>query len=384
MGVLTASVPGGYTLNSKRIIELMDKIKIMFTIVLSVFLVFSAVSAMSVNAAIITPGTNAETGETEYTVSKDGETKTFSASTSHSIFAGYALDLVYMSYGGLFESMGSVELFNLNGVENMAKDVPSSSDGIWGLFGVLYESVAAAGVGLAVMWTMLNIIEKISEGRVTEETIISMFAKLLLASFIIIYGKQLCVTLLSLGNSFTSSFSTAVDQWANGKTPDNTALATEAFNKMEEISNGNVFYCCAAIIENSIPAVVMLVCWVIAFVQLISRIIELGIRTAFMPIGVADFMTHGMHSPGMHYLKTYIGVAAQGAALYLIMLIGITLMGSNDLLNTIFANDIEGPASGLASIGLSVGRTFMSVLIAITMIGLMKKADNLIREVFGR
>lgn len=373
MGVLTASPYGGYTLNSKNITEAVEKTKKILALVFAIFIVFSAFSSIVANASVINVEVDASSGQKIYTV--EGYSDEFSEKGSHGMFAGFALDLVYMTYGGLFDTLSGNNFFSLNGIEHMNDDAVSKD--IWSLFGALYDSVAAAGIGLALMWTLLNIIEKMSEGRMTEEILLSFFAKLTLAAFIIMYGKQLTVTLLSVGNSFVTAFSSEADKWtiADGSTNE---VAAEAYNKLVRIKDGHVFSNLGVIIESLIPAFAMLACFVLAVTQLISRILELGIRTAFMPIGVADFMTHGTHSPGMRYLKAYVGCATQGAALYLIVLIGTTLMQSNNLMETIFGDADLG--TGL----IVVGKPIISILIAISMVGIMKRADHLIHEVFGR
>lgn len=377
MGVLCAQKYGGYTLNSKRIVDTLQKVKTILAVVLTILLTVAILNAIAVNAAPFMTAEADVLGDVTYTITTGDTTTSYAEKEcNNKIFGGFALKLTYLSYGGLFDILQNSNVFRLNNVEQMEDG--AVGDGIWGLYGALYDTVSAAGVGLALMWTLLNIIEKMSEGRLTEELLISLFAKLTLAAFIIIYGKDLCISLLGLSNRILEAFQDQIGAWIEGQAENNTAICNEAKNKMDAIKDGNVFTCCGYIIQGLVPALAMLACWVLACVQLISRILELGIRTAFMPIGVADFMTHGTSSPGMKYIKSYAGCACQGAAIYVILISGITLMNTGNIFEM-----FGGGATDASSLTDSAGHVVLSIVIAITMLGLMKRVDNILRDVFS-
>ena len=103
--------------------------------------------------------------------------------------------------------------------------------------------------------------------------------------------------------------------------------------------------------------------------MMFGRIIEAGIRFAFMPIGVSDAFTHGISSPGVRYIKKFFAVCLQGAVIYAIIIVGASMMGQVS----------SGGSFGF----LSHFGIITQLVIAFSMIGAMLKSQSIINDVAG-
>ena len=115
-----------------------------------------------------------------------------------------------------------------------------------------------------------------------------------------------------------------------------------------------------------IPAIGTMICMLIMLVQMVGRLIEIGIRILFMPIGVSDAFTHGTNSPGFRYIKKFFAVCLQGAVLLAVLNIGVYFMG-NKMIND-----------------ATQGFGFISdLVIMVSMIGLMIKSQQIVNDIVG-
>lgn len=288
-----------------------------------------------------------------------------------SSFAPLALKLVYYCYGGLADSLSSSSLFSVPD--------PTEENGVWGLFWSLYDVTRVIGVTLMLVWIIIDLIDKIAEGRINTEYIIRMALKFTFGTFIMVVGKELCISLIGLGNNITSSMSSAVQNWmgttAVGGRPEGVGDPMfDAHSIMEQITKGHLFTCLGFVFEYIIPGLAILGAMGVALATLIGRVFELGLRTAFMPIGMADIISHGtVTSPGMRYIKRFCACACQGAAMYIILMVGTSLMTSSGVFN------LFGGSAFLSTFGLLP----LQVIVGFTMVGAMKKTDNILHEVFA-
>ena len=272
--------------------------------------------------------------------------------------------MVYYAEGGLFNSLTSKnDAFKINSF-----DGDDTSD-LWKVFWNIYDALAAVGAGLALMWVLLDLIEASSNSMLNGEFVVKMFIKFILAVFIIDYGKNLIKSLLAISNGFYDIIAERINLGTNG---------AELFfsDTLTTIVTSNFMECLSILLEYVIVALAMLVCFVLAVSMIVGRIFELGVRTAFAPIGIADLMIHGTNSAGMRFAKSYLACASQGAAMILILSAGSKLMTGDGLLNFFGKTTALGGVLG----GISF---ILAPLIAITTIGVMKRADSILQSVFS-
>lgn len=85
-----------------------------------------------------------------------------------------------------------------------------------------------------------------------------------------------------------------------------------------------------------------------------SRGIELGWRIAFAPVFASNTFEGGLNSPGIRYLKTLLGVAISGAAIWAVAKIGFSLAG-DIIASNASANMWASIACMLATAGAAIG-----------------------------
>lgn len=349
-------------------------------ILIAIIAVISVVFVLFIPAfAGPTAGGEEETGETAKTskvityegnnVWKAGDLTVDASKGSSNVTSRFSAALcmrfLYWSYGGLLEDIADSGMFE---VSNFS---PTNGNSFWKAFWGAYDSIAAVGAGLALMWMFISLIEAVSMGQYNTEFIIKMAIKFMVCCLVIISGKDAIVSLIEFGNGIFKSFKSA----SFTTTGDGTdALLKEVQEKMEDVRTSTFIGHIPILLETLIPALVMVVCVVIAAVQLMTRLFELGLRVAFAPIGIADVFAHGPQSSGMRYLKQLAGCAARGAAMYLVMNAGILLMRTDNI-GALFGGELNFFSA--------LGAIFTPVLAAVTTIGMMKLTDNILRDVFS-
>lgn len=284
------------------------------------------------------------------------------------ILGPLALKLVYYCYGGLAETLSSSPLFRVG-------DEATNDEGVWGLFWKLFDVTRVIGVTLMLVWIIIDLIDKIAEGRINTEYIVRMAIKFTFGTFIMVVAKEMCITLLGLSDNITESMSAAVDTWLSGQTSNAAGNPImDAHAAMTEIQQSHIISVLGYLFQYAIPGLAILAAMGTALAMLIGRVFELGLRTAFMPIGIADIISHSTaSSPGMKYIKRFFACACQGAAMYIVLMVGTSLMTSTGVFNLFGGNAV------MATLGLLP----LQVIVGFTMVGAMKKTDNILHEVFA-
>ena len=83
-----------------------------------------------------------------------------------------------------------------------------------------------------------------------------------------------------------------------------------------------------------IPYIICMVCSLVVTFVAIIRLVEMSVRTIFMPLAIGDLFANGMHSSGFRYIKKFIAVVMQFVAILLISAICGWLMSSKMTLNS--------------------------------------------------
>lgn len=354
-----------YDLDVLKAEKVINKSKTLFTIFLALFLIFSILTSIAATAAV--DYTNGK-----YTVA--GETFDESANGINAI-KRFAWKLIYYTYGGMFSDLANTDAFSIDDYQ------PGGSNGVWSVFWTCYDEVSVVGYALILLFALMELFEQAAMGNFSVETFIKVMAKLVAAGVVISIAKDAITACVGYGNELMSAVSGAIGgtegaaEGAAGAT-EPSALDTEAKNLFQDVADGGIFHSAGVILQMVIPAFTMLACFIIALVQLIGRILELGVRVAFAPIGIADLAAHGTHSAGARYLKSVAGCACQGVAMYMVLTAGIALMDP-----TTFTNMFGNSGNGLLDF-LTTGGPITQILVGITIVGVMKRVDSIIRDAF--
>lgn len=263
----------------------------------------------------------------------------------------FVFSLAYYVYGALPQIVGNSGTLALD---------PDA--GYMDVFNTIYDSMAAVGMGLAVMWVMLDLIEKAQMDQMTPEVLIRWCIKLVVAIIIVDNGADLAKALMQVGNDFVEQLKVSAIE-----SGPNVEILNDFF---ERINTGFWTGILTIFLELLIPGVAMIFCLLMMLVQVLGRIIEAGVRFAFMPIGISDAFTHGINSPGMRYIKKFFAVCLQGAVLLAIMIAGTNMMA---LITA--GDDGFGIAGNLGVVS--------QLVIGFTMIGAMMKSQQLVNDIVG-
>jgi hypothetical protein len=330
-------------------INLIRKISICIIVVVLAAIIFGQGFTQS-EAAVIKEGSGSsavfKVGGAEYKV----------ADLRNKVFGGAVLDLACAAYGGL--TAFDTEVLQIN-----------TTASYWSSIDAVYGAISSVGAGLALLWCMLELIEKSSQGHITGEFILQLGIKFTIAAVVIAEGGEIAKGVINLANGVTGDMLGGFNSAAAGSTLD--ARFVEVYN---DIKNAKVFACVGAMIPLLLPAIIMKLCTIIMFALLAGRILEVAVRYIFFPIGASDVFTHGMGSPGFRYIKKLFGAALQGIAMYAVVYVGMLLMNN--------ADDVIGSAASTTVGGVVIDAVF-PIIVAVSIIGAMLKVSSIVNDIAG-
>lgn len=262
--------------------------------------------------------------------------------------------VAYFAYGLLSENIATTDSLAIN-----------TNGHIWVFFRQSYNSFKNVGVILALMWVVIDLIEHLQLENMSAEQYLRFAIKLLVCVAFIDNGFWLCEKAIEFGEAARSAL---VFTQTAGPSP----LAVELQKIYDQCNKNTFFNNLFLLLQYIIPGLFMLITTVIMYVLFFGRFLELGVRTIFAPIGLADAFTHGIHSPGMRYLKKYFAVALQGAVMVAI----IFAMGA-------LMNQLATPTDIVSGVKDAFGTLFSQVIIGISGIGLLVKSQSLVNDIVG-
>ena len=242
--------------------------------------------------------------------------------------------------GSLMNSMSGIG----EGIEDMliftGDATPGATASIFGklLTGIINTAIPffqGMGIALSLLFCFIGIIELATQDQLTPEKLIKQFAKFAVSFGAIMYAREICFGIINLGNWFTKAvtqvMSTAATEAAtlttsaNGDNPTGalSAVLMEAFSVLTKglgFSASIKFYEWSLALK--IPGLFMHIATIACFFMALTRGLELGIRTIFMPIPMGLMAEDGWRGAGGRYIKKYAAVATQG----MVMIAGVKMM----------------------------------------------------------
>ena len=260
-------------------------------------------------------------------------------------FNAFVFSLAWEVYGALPYLVSNNSLLKID-----------TSASYWNAFNGFFDAFASIGIGLAVIWVMLDILEKLQIEQLSPEILLRIFIKLFMAIMIVANIQPITEGIINVANEMMS------------KASDTTHIAQEeALGTIyENLKNMGLVKAICLLLQLLIPAIGTMICMLIMLVQMVGRLIEIGIRILFMPIGVSDAFTHGTNSPGFRYIKKFFAVCLQGAMLLAVLNIGVFFMGDAT---------INAATQGFGFIS--------DLVIMVSMIGLMIKSQQIVNDIVG-
>ena len=242
--------------------------------------------------------------------------------------------------GSLMNSMSGIG----EGIEDMlvftGDTTPGATAAIFGklLTGIINTAIPffqGMGIALSLLFCFIGIIELATQDQLTPEKLIKQFAKFAVSFGAIMYAREICFGIINLGNWFvkavTQVMTTAATEAATLTTTakgDNPigALSAVLIDAFSILTKGLGFSASIKFYEWSlalkIPGLFMNIATVACFFMALTRGLELGIRTIFMPIPMGLMAEDGWRGAGGRYIKKYAAVATQG----MVMIAGVKMM----------------------------------------------------------
>lgn len=261
-------------------------------------------------------------------------------------------DMSCVVYGGQLFDEGDDGLSTFE-VLKFDIDSPSFRD-LWSAGETYYNILATIGKLLAVVFVMIEMMDRSMNDFSNPEHIAKGFLKLVIAIIIIDNGYQIA--------EFILAFASHAFNLINVNGVSNLASGGSSVCLYGKLRDAGFFECLGEMASLFLPWVLMQAAKLITFLICWSRILEIMIRVMFAPIGMADIVSGGTQSSGFRYLKKLGAAGLQGA-----IILAITQAYSL----------IAGLISTYS------GGWIVMVMLAFVVITLMFKASSLANEVMG-
>ena len=238
---------------------------------------------------------------------------------------------------------------------------------IWSVITNIHGAIQAIGYALLVLFFVVGVMKtcgSFAELKKPEHAI-KIFIRFVLAKAVVTYGLELMLAFLSI---IQGVISTIMNSAGLGQSA-TTVLPTEIITAIEDCG----FF-------ESIPlwAVTLiggLFVWVLSFIMILSvygRFFKLYMYTAISPIPLSCFAGEPTQNIGKSFLKSYAGVCLEGAIIVLACIIF-----------SVFANtppDVNAGTAAASMVWSYIGELIFNMLI---LVGAVKMADRIVREMMG-
>ncbi len=221
-----------------------------------------------------------------------------------------------------------------------------------------YDIFAVLGNALVILYALVELMNKIQLEQLSPEIIVKWVLQLIAGIVIIMKGFDMFGFLLSIGGNALQQVA-ALNLFEK-------EITEKALAPASEFVVWGVLKLLCMIIEGAISLIFTIIALIYIYATLLGRAIEIMVRVVFSPIAIADVSSHGLHSPGWNYIKKFLGLCLQSSVLLLII-------KAAGLLNSVVSSIQLVPVlSGINTI-----------LVMITMLGLMIKSQQIVSDITG-
>lgn len=291
-------------------------------------------------------------------------------------------------YSDAFESMSKMGdimqgILTSSSTGNVATITQVFSDFLENVRSMVVEPLKVVGIALALMFVIIAIFQLAMEDRMNPEIFVKHFAKFGLAMIAITYSDTLIDYIMQFGN--------ALGNWAGGLSLGGGATGTIP----SKLDMCNVFYSgleaglCEqwglffdAILNGAIVGIVALVMEAVAYLIAFSRMIELSVRAAGMPIAMGMLADDGWKGTGGRYIKKFVAICSQSFVLIMIAKVTTGIMATSmcSVLTSMQSIVLSGSGKLLSTM---MGGIVISLGVGFSSVTIMFKSIGLINDMFG-
>lgn len=240
---------------------------------------------------------------------------------------------------------------------------------IWGTIVNIHQALQAVGYGLLILFFAMGVFKSAASFREFRrpEQALRLFIRFLMTKVAISSGMEIMSTIFTICGGVVSTIANNMGALTTtaATLPTEIVDAVEAVTFLESIPLWLVSFLGSLFIT------------VLSFVMILTvygRFFKLYLFTALAPIPLATFGGEGTSQSGKTFIKSYVGVCMEGAVIVLACLIYSAYLssGTTGLPNT--------GTTAVTMVWAYLGETVFNMLI---LVGLVKGADHVVKEIFG-
>lgn len=240
---------------------------------------------------------------------------------------------------------------------------------IWGTIVNIHQALQAVGYGLLILFFAMGVFKSAASFREFRrpEQALRLFIRFLMTKVAISSGMEIMNTIFTICGGVVSTIANNMGALTTtaATLPTEIVDAVEAVTFLESIPLWLVSFLGSLFIT------------VLSFIMILTvygRFFKLYLFTALAPIPLATFGGEGTSQSGKTFIKSYVGVCMEGAVIVLACLIYSAYLssGTTGLPNT--------GTTAVTMVWAYLGETVFNMLI---LVGLVKGADHVVKEIFG-
>ena len=240
--------------------------------------------------------------------------------------------------------------------------------GIWTAIVNINDGLQAVGYGLLVLFFAMGILQSAASFRDFQrpEFALRHFIRFILAKTAIGYGMELMLAIFNICGGIVQSIMGGVGGMASAavSVPQEMVDTIESIGFLESIPLWLV---------TVLGSLFITILSFILIMTVYGRFFRLYMFTALAPLPLSSFAGEGTSFIGKTFIKSYTGVCLEGAVIVLACLIYTAFIsGSAPMLDT-----------SLSAVTMSwqyVGETIFNMIV---LVGLVKGAERIVKEMFG-
>ena len=239
---------------------------------------------------------------------------------------------------------------------------------VWSAVTTINGAMQAIGYGLLVLFFAISIFKSSATFRDFQrpEFVIKHFIYFVLAKVGITYGMDLMTNIFSVCNGIVATAANSV----GGVAGTTAALPSEIITAIEDVGF------LASIPLWLVTLLGSLFITVLSFIMILTvygRFFKLYMYAALSPIALASFAGENTTHFGKAFLRSYIGVCMEGAVIVLACIIFSAFASSG-------TPAFDPNASVVSQVWSYLGEVVFNMLV---LVGLVKSADHIAKEMFG-
>lgn len=239
---------------------------------------------------------------------------------------------------------------------------------IWQTIVTIHGGIQAIGYGLLVLFFAISIFKSTATFRDFQrpEYVFKHFIYFILAKLGITYGMDLMTNIFAVCNGVVAGAANSV----GGMTGAAATLPAEITAAIGEVGF------LASIPLWLVTLLGSLFITILSFIMILTvygRFFRMYMYAALSPVALASFAGENTSAFGKAFLKSYVGVCMEGAVIVLACIIYSAFASSG-------APVIDPDASVVSQVWTYVGEVVFNMLV---LVGLVKSADRIAKEMFG-